>query len=246
MSKNNRKSPSESATLFKVGTIATGHDKNKWIVKETSNGVKRWTKFIPNSNIKIRNNELISFNFNFIEKLFPKQTKHIGDIFINSNKIGVGELLFWPMNTQKGLYNIFNLKGCLIAVHNNVSLFDQKFTISDKFADCDIGMFSFNDYVNIEPYLQKNKIKKSSGFGLKFPEFSTKHFSFTGSKPNYVYLEDLEDFVDDKSELVGKINDPIAVFVDNKFGDGSFPIYVGKNAFFIMNQDIMDTIIDNQ
>ncbi|AKI80342.1 hypothetical protein QJ850_gp357 [Acanthamoeba polyphaga mimivirus] len=94
MSKNNRKSPSESATLFKVGTIATGNDKNKWIVKETSNGVKRWTKFIPNSNIKIRNNELVSFNFNFIEKLFPKQTKHIGDIFINSNKIGVVNYYF--------------------------------------------------------------------------------------------------------------------------------------------------------
>jgi hypothetical protein len=37
-----RPSPTESATLYKVGTVKTGNDGNKWIISESSNGVKRW------------------------------------------------------------------------------------------------------------------------------------------------------------------------------------------------------------
>jgi len=37
-----RPSPTESATLFKVGTIKKGNDGNKWIIKENSNKIKRW------------------------------------------------------------------------------------------------------------------------------------------------------------------------------------------------------------
>ena len=39
-----RKSPEESATIFPVGKVKTGNDGNKWVVKKTSNGVKRWIK----------------------------------------------------------------------------------------------------------------------------------------------------------------------------------------------------------
>jgi hypothetical protein len=37
-----RKSPTESATLYKIGTIRNGNDGNKWKIIETSNGTKRW------------------------------------------------------------------------------------------------------------------------------------------------------------------------------------------------------------
>jgi len=40
-----RPSPSESATLYKVGTKKTGNDKNKYIVVENKNKVKRWQKY---------------------------------------------------------------------------------------------------------------------------------------------------------------------------------------------------------
>ena len=40
-----RKSPKESATLYKLGTKKTGLDGNMWIITETSNGVKRWKLF---------------------------------------------------------------------------------------------------------------------------------------------------------------------------------------------------------
>ena len=37
-----RKSPSTSATLHPEGTIEFGKDKNRWVVKQTETGVKRW------------------------------------------------------------------------------------------------------------------------------------------------------------------------------------------------------------
>jgi len=37
-----RPSPTESATLFKVGTIKKGNDGNKWIIKENSSKIKKW------------------------------------------------------------------------------------------------------------------------------------------------------------------------------------------------------------
>jgi hypothetical protein len=37
-----RKSPSESATLYNVGTIMKGNDKRRWVVIKTNNGIKRW------------------------------------------------------------------------------------------------------------------------------------------------------------------------------------------------------------
>ena len=40
-----RFSPEKSATLFNVGSIKIGNDGNKWIVVETSNGIKRWGKY---------------------------------------------------------------------------------------------------------------------------------------------------------------------------------------------------------
>jgi hypothetical protein len=37
-----RKSPQESATLYKIGTKKKGNDNNIWIIAENKNGVKRW------------------------------------------------------------------------------------------------------------------------------------------------------------------------------------------------------------
>ncbi len=43
--KKQRKSPEQSATLYKVGTKKTGLDGNKWIIVETQTGTKRWKLF---------------------------------------------------------------------------------------------------------------------------------------------------------------------------------------------------------
>lgn len=48
-----RKGPTQSATLYKIGTKKTGNDGNKWIITETSNGVKRWKLYKKKSKTTI-------------------------------------------------------------------------------------------------------------------------------------------------------------------------------------------------
>jgi len=43
--KKNRKSPSQSATLYKEGTIEWGNNKQLWVVKKNKNGTKRWIAY---------------------------------------------------------------------------------------------------------------------------------------------------------------------------------------------------------
>jgi hypothetical protein len=43
-SNKNRPIPSQSATLFKVGTNKKGNDGNMWVIKKNKNGVNRWSK----------------------------------------------------------------------------------------------------------------------------------------------------------------------------------------------------------
>ena len=42
--RSNRPSPSQSATLFKIGTKKKGNDGNIWIIKKNKNGINRWSK----------------------------------------------------------------------------------------------------------------------------------------------------------------------------------------------------------
>ena len=42
--KKQRPSPSQSATLFKIGHVKKGNDGNLYQVKETKTKVKRWVK----------------------------------------------------------------------------------------------------------------------------------------------------------------------------------------------------------
>lgn len=43
--KPNRPSPSQSASLYKIGTKKTGNDGNVWIITANKNGIKKWTLF---------------------------------------------------------------------------------------------------------------------------------------------------------------------------------------------------------
>ena len=61
-----RKSPSQSATLYKVGTKKKGIDGNIWIIVENVNGVKRWKKLVVTKEIIIR----VSYGTD--KKIFPK------------------------------------------------------------------------------------------------------------------------------------------------------------------------------
>lgn len=57
ISKGERKGPSQSATLYKVGTKKIGNDGNRWIIAQSSNGVKRWTLYKKLTNKDIDNSD---------------------------------------------------------------------------------------------------------------------------------------------------------------------------------------------
>lgn len=70
----NRKSPTESATSFAIGTIKKGNDGNKWKITKTSNGVKRWTKITEDKIIKKESTKTkLSNSFIPVDKLSNKE-----------------------------------------------------------------------------------------------------------------------------------------------------------------------------
>ena len=72
-----RKSPIQSATLYKIGTKKKGNDNNIWIITENKNGVKRWKLYKK----KIMENPDDYF------KQFPDYRKPINDISFFNLKI---------------------------------------------------------------------------------------------------------------------------------------------------------------
>jgi len=59
-SKKVRKSPQQSATLYKIGTTKIGLDGNKWIIAETQTGTKRWKLHRKKSKSKSRKRKTAS------------------------------------------------------------------------------------------------------------------------------------------------------------------------------------------
>ena len=55
----NRKSPSESATMFSIGTVKKGNDGNMWKIIATASGIHRWSKVQGVSDTKIKHNTTV-------------------------------------------------------------------------------------------------------------------------------------------------------------------------------------------
>jgi len=117
---NVRPSPSQSATLYKVGTKKTGNDGNTWIITENVNGTKRWKLYKKVSkkeskkvSKKISKKEIKSLNnFGFtpvfekkLDKIMESYNKVIYDKLKNNiipelNKLGI-ETYLVPLPLSK-------------------------------------------------------------------------------------------------------------------------------------------------
>jgi len=251
----NRKAPSSSATIYDVGTKKRGNDGRQWIVSQSSAGVKRWIPLAADVDaVKYRNDSVTFFD---LDKILPKmklgRIKNIGYLDITSNTIGIGELLFSRYPAKKGKWNLYHYDGSLIAVHDSQKLAGQKFQIVKGSVFCDIGSFSFNDAKRVTPYMERKT--KSGIYGESFPYFDTGILlpdpirtksgkisrKITQSKEyTYVYETDLDI---NKNNMRADDRDPIAVFAENNYGDGQFPIYKGRNAYWIMSNNIHNKIM---
>lgn len=65
-----RKSPSQSATLYKEGTKKKGNDGNTWIISVNKNGVKRWKLYRKISSSLSPKNKSSNAKYNFIDLSF--------------------------------------------------------------------------------------------------------------------------------------------------------------------------------
>lgn len=234
MSKSNRKGPTESATLYPVGTKRKGNDGRMWIIKKTSSGVQRWVPLPEKSLIKIKKGDIESFDIRIIPRLNQGKIRKIGYLHITSNKIGIGELLFNDYPTKPGRHNIYYYYGSLIAIHEDEDPTKQIFKFTKRSANSDIGMFAFIDSKRVRPYIVKSKIK---AYGDYFPNFPT---SILKKEYDYIYESDLEI---NKDRTVDS-KKPIAIFAENQFGDGSFSIYKGTNAYWIMSNNTYEMLLE--
>lgn len=242
----NRPSPSESATIFKIGTVKLGGDDNYWVVVETSNGVKKWQKKqITSDAITLKKDNIIDFDFGKIYDSMKLGKLHkIGQIRLTSSRIGVGELLFVDLPTKIGIYDIYWYAGSLIAIHENEDIFDQIFSITKYVASCDVGMFSFNDFNKIKHYLWRSSRKGIHSLEHEIEEIFINEHKVPKHDAYYLYESDLHHTSDEETEpTYSEANEVVAIIASNNYGDGTFPIYQGKNAYWIMSYDVMDKLL---
>jgi hypothetical protein len=96
-----RKGPSESATIFPIGTIKKGNDGNKWKIIETGTGVHRWSKmtdikhpFHHNTTVKNKNSSKVDVE-NDISLTRLKQISKKNSVSTTGKSKGeIAELLF--------------------------------------------------------------------------------------------------------------------------------------------------------
>lgn len=132
--KNKRKSPKASATTYPEGSIEFGSDGERWVVKETENGIKRWVPFYSTvlSGYKPLTAKILASHINKPLKVYERQ---MGDVWPKSPKdfdvrytftaSGDGELVKkrkihtnYPNWLSKHTYTIkkndlFFIKGCM-------------------------------------------------------------------------------------------------------------------------------------
>ena len=83
--KNKRKSPKASATAYPEGSIEFGSDGDRWVVKETENGIKRWVPFYSTvlSGYKPLTAKILASHINKPLKVYERQ---MGDVWPKSPK----------------------------------------------------------------------------------------------------------------------------------------------------------------
>lgn len=237
-SKITRISPSESATLFKLGTIKTGNNGKLWIIKETSNGNKRWVPYqdvFQYIQFDERKEIIKGFNFSYVLNTFKKfKLKKIGSIDIKQGILGVGELLYDIYRVKNGYYDIYYYAGSLIAIHADDDLTKQTYKLINKPVLVDAGMFAFHNHSLVIPERKSRKyITYPNDAYLKCLDRSKNNASFL-----YVRNFDMRPSSDDDDDTI------ISVFADNQYGDGEFSLYQGDNSFFIMSHNVETALIN--
>ena len=238
-----RKSPIQSATLYKVGTKKRGIDKNIWIVNTNKNNIKRWVLFKKSQTINYKPNTELNTKINIKQKTEKKVKKtelekllesnndiHNGKIgklikigkFNVKSKVVVGDIYYEITNLIKGTYYAYWSRHNLIIVHESVKnlgkidLEWQKTSISVGVDSGTFGFYDLNTVEHIKKMLGGKRIMKNE---LPMNKFIMKESYIV--EPNMI--EDVES--DDKKFMKEKYG----VRGSTHGGDGYFYMYKPKN-----------------
>jgi hypothetical protein len=266
----NRQSPTESATLFAVGTQKKGNDGNKWTITVASNGVKRWTKSsvakkssVVNKIKKVCENPkhtkdsysmMLKCNLKECLNAKAKDVKKVASINITSNKIAIGEFLYNMFPIAKGQHNIYQFNCALIIAPINTTaseIVEKDFVNTKQFVNVDGGMFGYFDekkidkIVNVLINLKKMKKSVSKGlFGSSLPKtnnnFSKKIINSLKNKKTDMVEITSHDFDGISNTEPEEI---IGYLFGNGSGDGSYPIFKATgNIYMICDHKTCDEL----
>ena len=259
---NKRPSPSESATLFKIGTIKQGNDGNFWIIIKNKNGVKKWQKYSDTKekeHIQIKNDMIVEFKFK------PTSVKKIGKIQIKS-KIVVGEFSYSPNNGfpkfGKGNYYVYSLDDNLVISKLNLTKSDivkTVFKYTDASVGVDVGTFGFWDKIYIDELIKvEQELYSGSKSGKRKSKSIFKSIPYNHS-PELAINQDvvfvtIKDFQNAKEYIdYGFDEDQVVGVIGNTgTGDGYFHCYsdskntmlllLGGNTSMILYENVEDEL----
>jgi len=159
-----RPSPSESATLYKVGIKKTGNDGNKWIIAENKIGVKKWKLYKKVTSKKVTSKKVTS------KKVTSKK---ITSKKITSKKTVIKKKKENPWYPQIYIYIDLKYdsnddKQILI---DYFTKFNKKYKVAWEYGkdDFSANIYKFDDkdkISEIRKFLKKNKFIKS--FNIHF------------------------------------------------------------------------------
>ena len=206
-----RPSPTESATLYKVGTKKIGNDGNKWVIVENVKGVKRWKllKKVSKNNSKkqIINKEqffnLTKHDNKPLEKIIAKNINSsfiynilTTKIFKEINKLGI-ETFIVPLPMSKdGLY-FDDYAGTYIEEHYKKNISKINFLYFTFF------MNNKGDAINLNRNISVNFNKMDKETKMKiidiFEKYLFDYFEWSGS--NAVIMNIHYQKIKNKSKL---------------------------------------------
>lgn len=160
-----RRSPTQSATLFRLGTVKKGNDNNLWKIIKTKNGVKRWQKI--SSNTKKTTNK----SSRKVRKSRSKGKKNIKEKKLKSKKKEQDILEPWVKNSLVFLWKNHFSKNLKTSRDINQNIRVVKKELKQRLSKKQLTLKDFRFHVYTLIRKLESKLRKMSDYERKKYDF---------------------------------------------------------------------------
>jgi hypothetical protein len=222
-----RPSPSDSATLFKKGSLKRGNDGNIYTITVDKNKIHKWTQTI------IVNNDNLYMKGQFISEAIKSQNvqymtelEYYGELNVQGN-LCIGDSIQYELPAfGKGKYYIYTFFDSFIASKKKLTLskilttqFSNKININ---VTVDYGVFVYRDsktlkvfysaWKNLIDYIVKNKISKDIKKYKLIQQYIKKNKT---NKTSDLMLDEIENYTNRNVNKVSEVD--IIKYLKSKF-----------------------------